>query len=48
MADPDTSETQPEVGTKLVDLDWDWGLSSDEDEVLVCGVENPEVCGSCQ
>ena len=26
-------------------LDIEWG---DDDEVLVCGVENPDVCESCQ
>lgn len=27
------------------ELDIDWG---DDDEVLTCGVENPDVCESCQ
>ena len=28
------------------DDDFDWG--DDADEVLECGLENPEICESCQ
>lgn len=49
MPDPRIERTdaaQAGFDAAIVDIDWD--IPSDEDEVLVCGVENPEVCESCQ
>ena len=34
-------------GKKLIDFDWSM-FDDDDDEVLECGLENPEICESCQ
>jgi hypothetical protein len=35
---------------RLIELEWsmDWAISGEDDEVLECGLENPEICESCQ
>lgn len=36
-----------EVFMVLEDFDWDM-FDEDDDEVLECGLENPDICESCQ
>jgi hypothetical protein len=47
MTEPKTlMETLGDMAESFDDaLDIEWG---DDDEVLACGVENPDVCESCQ
>ena len=35
---------------RLIEMEcsMDWSMSDEDDEVLECGLENPEICESCQ
>lgn len=41
----DLTTTENSAPNEFGDAELDWG---DEDEVLACGIENPEECEACQ
>jgi|TARA_R110000803_G_scaffold206631_1_gene274030 hypothetical protein len=34
--------------TQVAQDDFDFVMDVDDDEILACGIENPDVCESCQ